>query len=507
MRSVVLCIAMLSALFVVPEAAQAGGFEVPAAGARSLGRGGAWAARADDPMALLYNPANLTELSGVQLHVSAHMLLFDGCITRDGMEEVCADGPPGGVPEIALSWGVNDRLGFGIGLVAPAAVGWSSYGDPETGRQGSNPAPTRYSLIDQTNLIAYLAAGVGYRFHERFRAGFHVGAGVGMFDFLAALRPTPGGDSVPDELDIRTHLQATDWFIPRATLSLHAVPHDNLDIMVGFTWIDDVGATGTLDLRSAYYGDEFVGARTDDCPAGLSADQMERCLPILDDVSLEAAMPWQVSFGIRYADRLVPRANSTSEVEARTGRTEDPMTTERWDIELDVVYEMNSRLDYFRIGVPGDNSVVVENFAPPFPIPAETWIPHLWKDQWSFRLGGDYNIMPGLASIRAGVSFETRGMNEDYPVIDFWPMQRFGGHVGLTLRAGKLDVHLAYAFIFQETLTVSGGQLRQPVANCPTCADPEDAEMRTQDGGEIISDGTYESSFHHLALGVNYRFN
>ena len=26
---------------------------------------------------------------------------------------------------------------------------------------------------------------------------------------------------------------------------------------------------------------------------------------------------------------------------------------ERWDVELNVVYEMNSRLDYFRIGVPG----------------------------------------------------------------------------------------------------------------------------------------------------------
>ena len=116
---------------------------------------------------------------------------------------------------------------------------------------------------------------------------------------------------------------------------------------------------------------------------------------------------------------------------------EDSMTTERWDVELNAVYEMNSRLDYFRIGVPGENAVVVEDFAPPFPIPAETWIPHLWKDQLSVRLGGDYNFMPGRGLSRG---FETV-MNEDYPVIDFWPMQRFGGHVGFTLRAGNLDLH------------------------------------------------------------------
>ena len=75
MRSVVVCIALLLALCVVPETALAGGFEVPAAGAHSLGRGGAWSARADDPMALLYNPANLTELRGVQLHECAYAAL------------------------------------------------------------------------------------------------------------------------------------------------------------------------------------------------------------------------------------------------------------------------------------------------------------------------------------------------------------------------------------------------------------------------------------------------
>ena len=61
-----------------------------------------------------------------------------------------------------------------------------------------------------------------------------------------------------------------------------------------------MNATGTLDLQSVYYAEEFVGARTDDCPPGLTPDQMARCSPVLEDVSLEAAM-WQLSFGIRYA--------------------------------------------------------------------------------------------------------------------------------------------------------------------------------------------------------------
>ena len=176
--------------------------------------------------------------------------------------------------------------------------------------------------------------------------------------------------------------------------------------------------------------------------------------------------------------------------------------------ELDVVYEMNSRLDFYRISFPGDYDVRVDAFGFDSPIPGDTWIPHHWQDQFSIRLGGDYNIMPGLAAIRAGVSFETRGVNVDFPTIDFWPYQRFGGHVGLTLRAGNLDINLAYALIVQESLTVEGGQLRQTIATCTTC--PAGMQLdplaRTQNGGDVIADGTYTSSYHHIALGVNYRF-
>lgn len=508
MRALWCSLILLFGSFLTAPPALAGGFEVPAAGARSLGRGGAWAARADDPLALMYNPANLAELNGLQLHLDAHLLLFDGCVSRPGLAEVCNEGPPGFVPELVLSWRATNELGFGFGLIAPTAVGATRYGDPETGLAGAERSPVRYSLIEQNIILAYPTIGVAYRPHPRIRMGATFGAGFGIFDFFSMTRPLPGGDSVPDSLDIGTQLTATDWFVPRVGVSLHMVPHDSLDIMVGFTWQDDIEATGELDLVTGYYEDEFVGARTGSCPPGLSAEQMMRCQSAITDVTLSAAQPWQVSFGIRYADRLTPRPENAADVEARTGRTEDPMTNERWDIELDVVYEINSRLDFYRISFPGDYEVQIDPFLTSV-IPNQTWIPHHWSDQFSIRLGGDYNIMPGLATIRAGFSFETRGVNEDFPTIDFWPYQRYGGHVGLTLRAGSLDINIGYALIIQETLTVEGGELRQTIATCTTCPRGMqlDPLLRTQQGGDLIADGTYTSSYHHVALGVNYRFN
>src|SRR5690554_6726127 len=68
----------------VPGLAHAGGFEFAAPGTRALGRGGAFAARADDPMALGYNPAALAFLPGYQLMLGSHLSFYDACVERTG---------------------------------------------------------------------------------------------------------------------------------------------------------------------------------------------------------------------------------------------------------------------------------------------------------------------------------------------------------------------------------------------------------------------------------------
>ncbi|MBW2734022.1 MAG: hypothetical protein JRH20_16670, partial [Deltaproteobacteria bacterium] len=47
--------------------ATAGGYDYPDHGVTALGRAGAFVARADDPLALIYNPAGAARLKGTQL--------------------------------------------------------------------------------------------------------------------------------------------------------------------------------------------------------------------------------------------------------------------------------------------------------------------------------------------------------------------------------------------------------------------------------------------------------
>jgi long-chain fatty acid transport protein len=59
-----------------PTGAWASGFEgeYPDNGARALGRGGAFVAKADDPTALYYNPAGLGLLGGTNLLLSVNLV-------------------------------------------------------------------------------------------------------------------------------------------------------------------------------------------------------------------------------------------------------------------------------------------------------------------------------------------------------------------------------------------------------------------------------------------------
>lgn len=547
---IALCAVVAVALFTVPGTAHAGGFEYAGAGTRSLGRGGAFYARADDPMALLYNPANLASLSGSQLMLNVNLGWFDACYQRPGtyleagmddeptvfgddgawslgqdFPEVCNEGPPGPSPDLAFTMRLGRDLGIGFGVVAPAAIGHNVYADdanPGTldGPGGQQlPPPSRYVLLEEQLLIAYPTVGIGWRPLEWLQVGASLQWGLGYFKFVTMARATEGENPSGD---VRSELSASDLFIPAANVSIHAIPHDNLDIVLSFRWVDDVEATGDTTLRYGAYG---VGREDGSVQGAIPTDTN------LSDTTLSAPQPWQLAFGIRYADRISARPRDIAAVERLSRRIEDSMSNERWDVELDVVYEMNSRVDDFTVDIPNDAVLQLRDASATgvnestLPLPDQLNIRHNWKDQLSVRLGGDYNVIPGMAALRLGGSFETSGVSEPYANLDFIPAQRLGIHAGLTVRLGDFDISLAYAHFFQETLEVSqcpdavidpveaagrdagleSTQIHQNVLSA--CADEGHAaldQISADDLGRIVNAGTYTSNIDVISLGVTW---
>jgi long-subunit fatty acid transport protein len=529
---------LTSALLLRVAPAQAGGLEYAGQGAQALGRGGAVTAKADDPMVLAHNPAGLAELRGSQFLLNLNLALFDACVdpagyygwgiygggkgftelpdpetherTRiplgavdpatlepvaadyynDPYDTVCLDQNITPIPQIAWTRRISEKLGMGFGFIFPAVQPSGAWG----GRNGViknedgelRPAATRYMGLSGNTLAMFPNLGVGYRIVDALRVGasFEWGVfGVNQFTMASAF----GGTALTN--DIVAHVKAQDWFVPALTASVHAVPMDNLDIVAAFRWQDDLKAKGDIDLTTGIFDAQFKSNTSGHIPI----------------TSLVNKFPWKLRAGIRYADRFAPRPKGTGRDEADPASVEvihDPLQDERWDIELDVQYELNSRNDkqvltYYECDLPPTDPnaatqcppratilFVPESGAMPMPIefphpsgPQDTQIEKHWKDQVSLRLGGTYNVLPGKLGISAGTHYETRGVDPSYMQIDFWPVSRFGLSGGVTVRVFKsIDLVLSYAHIFQETIVVAPPehQNRSEIYACysPPPADP-----------------------------------
>lgn len=540
LRKILLGLLAFACIATLPLSASAGGFEYPAVGTQSLGRGGAFYARADDPTATLYNPANLALLSGTQLSLNAHIGLLDACYQRstraDGSvggyqdvpsagfnasefdatpddpttigdwtagkswPEVCNDGPPAPNPVLAYAQRLTSDLGIGFGIFAPAAAGHLIFGDAETGtvENGTLPAPNRYVLLEQELLILQPTLGVGYAITPQLRVGLSAQWGLGIFKFTNYTVPF-GGDEDP-AVDIRSDLEAQDWFIPGLIAGISYSPIDNLDVAASVHWVQDIEADGKVTLTTGAHG------------AGDMAAGIQSTVPranVIDGATLETPQVTRFALGFRYADRIAARPEDPSAVSELSGRVEDSMSNERWDVELDVTYEMSSAVEEFVVNMPADQAdrtIFIDSVgiggltSTPVPLPAAIHIPHQWKDQLSVRLGGDYNIIPGMAAIRAGVSYETAGQDPAYQNLDFFLAQRYGAHVGASVRLGSFDVHLAYAHFFQDTVTTK--------YNPTDPSGTDEAQLRQinpeEDKGTYINAGKYESSLDVFSLGLTW---
>ena len=152
---------LVLALFFVPTSAHAGGFDLMPIGTRPLGRGGAFNARADDGMALFYNPAMLADIPDfVSLQLGAGLAIWDACATRSGnygdsfdalsqptifgsdrpgwadtaFPSVCNSGDPQVIPSITATVRILPELTLALGVWTPGGVGQGRQ-QCETGHQ------------------------------------------------------------------------------------------------------------------------------------------------------------------------------------------------------------------------------------------------------------------------------------------------------------------------------------------------------------------------------------
>lgn len=536
-RSFRFLIVLLALVWFVPESASAGGFEYAATGTRALGRGGAFAARADDPMAIAYNPAMLADLPDTQLMLNSHLAFYDSCVQRPGAygdpnigtsgdtifnsegpnpdawlaeayPRVCNSGYPAPSPNLVFAFRPIPEIGIAFGVLTPSGVNNSRWGNGDgtiDTQQGLRPSPVRFGLVDQNLVLIHPSVGIGWRIADFIRVGFTFQWGIGIVGFQNI---TSSGDGRREDpfSDIRTQTQFVDFFVPAAILSVHVQPIPNLDIMVSGRVSDAIGgiteASGHLDLTTRAYS-----------TASTSMPTLNR----VDGATLRAGQPWQVAAAIRYADRIRPRPWERGFEAAVRDVVDDSMYSEAFDIELDVVYELNSQVDDFTVMLPRGATVLVDGAE--LPVPTAQPIPHGFRDVLGIRLGGDWNIVPGEIAVRGGVHTEIPLGRSRYLIQDFINGYRVGLHLGATFRFGRFDLSIAYAHIFQVDTRITNGNFRGVAAlgtgtseGCPAGNGYDPNQPVSDTGcypsgyGAIVNNGTYTAGWNVASVQASYHF-
>jgi long-chain fatty acid transport protein len=116
------CASLLLAAMSV-EVSFASGFQLNEHGARAMGQGGAFAARANDLSAMYFNPAGLAYQQGLGAYVGGTMILPKTTFTSPTAKLTDMVSQTFLIPSVYLGYGMDNGLSFGVGFYAPFGLG------------------------------------------------------------------------------------------------------------------------------------------------------------------------------------------------------------------------------------------------------------------------------------------------------------------------------------------------------------------------------------------------
>jgi long-subunit fatty acid transport protein len=492
------------------------GLDSPDNGTVQVGRGSAWLARADDPLAVYYNPATLArQASGV--YVGAHLMFASQCFTRldangqpvspgngipgPGAErgpkaEVCADGGLFPNPQLAATFRLSKDLAVGLAVLGPHGVGKHEWPEsiPYDGAAGTQPAPQRYLLVSADATLIFPTFSVSYAPTETFSFGAGFVWGLALVEFQKFAEATSstdpkGVDDFDKHIDIKATLTAEDLFIPGVVVGGLWSPSKAIDVAGWYKWQDALQAsTADIYLLSNYW--KAGGAKAD-----FNADYETKDTGKGAGTSVRLQIPMEAKLGFRYHQPRIGGTRPAWMGGSNMGRPiRDALSQDLYDIELDVTWANNSAVDNLELRFK--EGITVRGAAPG-EVPVNADVPHQWRDVIGVRLGGDYALIPDFLALRAGAFFETKGQDDEYLNVDFHVGEKLGLSAGATVRLGPVDASIAYQHTFYGAIDNGGKGKLQALSG-----DKSTGNRTVQ----AVNGGRFESSLDEIALGATYRF-
>jgi long-chain fatty acid transport protein len=436
-------LSVLVVLMFAATSAEAAGFRLPEAGAKAMGMGFAFTAQADDPSAIYFNPAGLTQLEGQNVkfgvtYVRENGGTFTGTTPLTGGASLSETQKDLNfyVPNAFYTRRASPDLAYGVGLFAPFGLG-QEYRDRNTS-----------IFRNQITMIELMTLVVNPTVAWKVNEVLSVGAGI---DFLygkaelartGVVNNTPGGDTQVNIFKLDLEGDGTAWGY---NFGLLLTPSER--VRVGFAYrspfrlkikdgdvkLTDISSTGLVALGGASAQDVFGGATFN------------------TKGSTTINMPATAALGAAYtAGRLTVEADAD------------------WTFwhsfrSLDIDIRNNTAL------LP-DSSTAKD-----------------WKDVVAIHLGGEYRVTDPLA-LRLGFRYDPTPVPAETMGPDLPDADRFFYSAGVGYKFSSWTFDLAYMYVDKKDRTVN---------NQTTPAFPSYGTG---------FNGTWKGDAHLVALDVGYRF-
>lgn len=466
-----------------------GGYFSGNKGARAAGRAGAFAAKADDLMAVHYNPAGLAKLDTTLIQIGDRIGYNSFAYTRAATLDYGVNpAPVHGFDQVQnqqLWQGLDPLLGvatnfglkdWGFALAAYSPPGISRLDFPEGGGQ-------RYMMVNREAIILDYSLSAAWKYRDVF--GFGVSLQWIHLPRLVYSLVIDGNtfngvaNPVASAFDMRATTKGSDPFTFNAIVGLWVRPTPALELAVSGQVIpSEMVAKSTLEIAPVNplrVGDITLTRGPQRTPA--------------NDVTVTLPLPLLARVGARYRNLVEGR--------------------ERFDVELDVEYETWSRVKSFALESNG-----LQAYLPA--VSQRVNIGHIdlqknWRDTIAIKLGGDFAVVPGRLTVRGGAYYQTAVADPAYQNVDFPSGQQIGGALGASLFLGHVELAAAYEARIQPRVSVSEQDARvyQQVPGS-LCTPPYTGAACNShylgQPGPAVNAGTYAARSQFVSLDAIYRF-
>lgn len=386
---------ILAGLAMVPgigSKAEAAGFAIYEWGSRGNALGGSMIARADDPSALAWNPAGITQLKGTQLSggVAAIAPRSDTTTTYNGQQDKTSlKSNTFIVPNAYITHQVNDQLWFGVAAFTRFGLG-TEYEQNWQGRYSSyNTAIQSYSL--NPNLA--------YKINDYVS----VAAGLELMSVRADLRKKLDSTGAKNPETTNTDVDQriiVNGVTPGFNAAIRITPTDKWAL--GFSYRSKMNHRAE---GSANYND----------PNGVAT-----ATSFTDsDVTMSMKTPNMFFFGTSYdiMDNLSIEADAI---------------WSQWSDYSEISYEFD------KITAIGRKSVDVAK---------------KWQDVWRFQVGVEYLPIENLA-LRAGYFYDQSPIREGYEDYMLPTNDRQSVSTGFGWTYDAFTVDVAYMYLWMKERTI-----------------------------------------------------